>query len=128
MNNPFYDNSRTLYRSRDGAFFGVCRGLAEWAEIKIGLVRLAFAIGTLMFSPVVPIIYFLLAIFMKPEPIVVPHSESDAEFYNSFSRDRKRALQRLKRKMDSLNRRTRRMESTVTEKEFDWERRFNNGV
>jgi len=128
MNNPFYDNSRTLYRSRDGALFGVCKGLAEWAEIKVGLVRLAFIIATIMTSSGMLLVYFLLAIFMKPEPIVTPHSESDAEFYNSYSRDRKRALQRLKRKMDSLNRRTRRMESTVTEKEFDWERRFNSGT
>jgi phage shock protein C len=128
MKNPFYENSKTLYRSRDGSLFGVCKGLSEWSETTVGLVRLAFVIGSFMFSPFIPLLYFILAIFMKPEPIVIPNSESDAEFYNSYSMDRKRALQRLKRKMDSLNRRTRRMESTVTEKEFDWERRFNSGI
>jgi phage shock protein C len=128
MKNPFYESNRTLYRSRDGALFGVCKGLAEWAEIRVGLVRVAFVIATIMTSSFMLLLYFLLAIFMKPEPIVMPNSESDAEFYSSYSTNRKRALQRLKRKMDSLNRRTRRMESTVTEKEFDWERRFNNGI
>jgi len=127
MKNPFYDNSRTLYRSRSGSLFGVCKGLAEWAEIKVGLVRLAFIIATIMTSSFMLVVYFILALVMKPEPIVIPNSEEDTEFYNSLSSDRKRALQRLKRKMDSLNRRTRRMESTVTEKEFDWERRFNSG-
>jgi len=125
MSNYFLGKDRPLYRSRKGVLFGVCQGLANWSELNVGLIRLAFIISCALTSSGMLLVYFVLAFLMKPEPVITPSSSEDTEFYNSLSSDRKSALIRLQRKLDSLDRRTRRMENTVTQKEFDWERRFH---
>ena len=119
----------SLYRSREGVIFGVCRGLANYSEISVFWVRVAVIIGAIVtgFWPMV-LIYIMAAIFMKPAPVVAPMDEEEWEFYNSYAADRKMALSRLKRRFDSLDRRARRIESVVTDREFDWDRRFRSGT
>jgi phage shock protein C len=38
------------------------------------------------------------------------------------------SVSRLKRKFDSLENRIRRMESIITAREYDWDRRFESGA
>ena len=115
-----------LYRSRRGIILGVCRGLAEYFNISVFWVR-AIAVGGLIFTGLWPVvgIYLLAAVIMKPEPVVPFTSADDQEFYNSYTASRSMALDRLKRTFDNLDRRLRRMEDTVTAREYDWERRLN---
>ena len=117
-----------LYRSRQGAILGVCKGLAHSFDIPVFWVRL-IAVAILLFSGFWPAIglYILAALIMKPEPVLPFQGAEDMEFYNSYTSSRSMALGRLKRTYDSLDRRLRRMEDTVTAKEYDWERRFNQG-
>ncbi len=119
--------SRGLYRSRRGWLFGVCQGLADYAEISPGWMRLMALLAMLLtgFWPIV-IIYIMAAIFIKPAPIVDPEAPEDWEFYNSYAADRKMALLRLKRKFDTLERRTRRIEAVVTTPEYRWEQKLNS--
>lgn len=117
---------RGLYRSRRGIILGVCKGVAEYLDVSVFWTR-AIAIGLLIFTAVWPIVclYILAALLMKPEPVLPLETESDREFYNSYTSSRTMALHRLKRTFDSLDRRLRRMESIVTAREYDWERRLN---
>jgi len=117
---------RGLYRSRRGIILGVCKGIAEYLDVSLFWTR-AIAIGLLIFTAVWPIVclYILAALLMKPEPVLPLQTESDREFYNSYTSSRTMALHRLKRTFDSLDRRLRRMESIVTAREYDWERRLN---
>lgn len=121
-------NRRSLYRSRDGFIFGVCRGIADYAQLPVFWIRLAavitfFASG---FFPVV-LIYIVAAIFMKPAPIVEFTNDEDWQFYQAYTSDRGRALSYLRRKFERLERRTQQMENIVTDRNFDWERRFDSG-
>lgn len=116
--------NRTLYRSRDGVIFGVCRGLADFSELPVTGIRLFMIVMSLFVFPFVPIAYVLGAIILKPAPILPFSDDDEEEFYNSYASDRNLALNRLKRRMEGLERRTRRMESSVTNRELDWERRF----
>jgi phage shock protein C len=120
---------KTLYRSRSGWIFGVCRGVADYAEIPVFWIRLACiaACAISAFWPVA-LIYILAAIFIKPAPVVEINDADSWDFYNTYMSDKQGALDRLRRKFDSLDRRTRRMESMVTAKEYDWERRLNAGA
>jgi phage shock protein C len=121
--------TRRLHRARDGMIFGVCKGLADYADINVFWLRL-LAVGSLFitgFGPVI-LIYVVAAIFMRPAPVITAINDEDYEFYNTYSEDRSLALQRLKRKFDSLDRRTSQMESIVTDREYDWNRRFNAGA
>jgi phage shock protein C len=114
------------YRSRTGVILGVCQGLAEHFGISTFKMRV-IACLLLIFSGIWPmvILYFLAALLLKPEPVVPLATEGEQEFYNSYASSRRMALHRLKRTYDNLDRRIQRIESIVTSREYDWERRLN---
>jgi phage shock protein C len=121
-----YEPKKGLYRSREGVIFGVCRGLADYLDFPVfgmRIILLLFALLTTIFPAV--ILYIIAALLMKPEPVLPLEDADDTEFYNSYTNSRGLALQRLKRTFDSLDRRIQRMESMVTARDYDWERRFN---
>ena len=115
-----------LYRSRNGIILGVCRGIAEYFDFSVFWVR-AIAIGLLIFSGFWPImvLYFIAALLMKPEPAMPIHTDEEKEFYESYVNSRKGAVDRLKRRYDNLERRIRRMEHTVTYREFEWDSKLD---
>jgi len=114
------------YRSRDGKILGVCKGLAEHLDFPVLWMRV-IAFVLLLVSGIWPmvIVYFIAALLMKPEPILPLETEEEQEFYNSYATSRRMALHRLKRTYDNLDRRIRRMEDRVTNREYDWDRRLN---
>lgn len=119
-------SGRGLYRARDGMIFGVCKGIADYLDFSVFWARM-IAVGALFFSGLWPILglYVVAALLMKPEPVLPLTSEADEEFYRSYTSSRRMALHRLKRTFDNLDRRIRRMEAIVTDREYDWERRLN---
>ncbi len=108
--------------------FGVCQGLSDYLNLKVLWVRI-IAVTILIFTGIWPIviIYLVAALLMKPEPIMPLETEEAQEFYNSYTSSRSLALHRLKRTFDSLDRRVQRIESAVTAREYNWERRLNEG-
>lgn len=115
-----------LYRSRSGMLFGVCAGVAERLNFSVFWTRALVLIGFIFtgFWPV-GVAYLVAALLMKPAPVVAFESVDDAEFYNSYAGSRRMAMSRIKRTYDSLDRRIQRMESVVTGKDYDWDRRMN---
>lgn len=114
------------YRSRNGIFFGVCRGLAEHFDFSVSGTRLFFVILALC-TGIWPMLagYLLAALLMRVEPILPLSSDIDAEFYESYATSRSMALLRLKRTYDHLELRIQRIENTVTSRDYDWEQRLN---
>ena len=115
----------TLYRSREGVIFGVCRGVADYFNLRVLWVRVIM-LTLLLVSCIWPVvfIYFIASLLMKPEPIRPLETEAEEEFYDSYVSSRARVAGRLKRRFHNLEGRIRRMEDTVTAREFDWERKF----
>ncbi len=116
-----------IYRSRNGVFLGVCKGLAEYFDFSVFWVRMAMVV-IFIFSGFWPVIgvYLVAAFFMKPKPIKPIESEEEREFYDSYVHSPKTAAQRLKKKFEELDRRIRNMEDKVTGREYEWERRFRS--
>lgn len=116
------------YRSRKGAIFGVCRGLADHFEVDVSWIRLGFIVGFFMtgFWPV-GLGYILAAMLMKLQPVLPLETEDDAEFYSSYTTSKSMALHRLKRTYDGLDRRIQRIESIVTAPDYDWDQRLQSG-
>lgn len=115
---------RTLYRSRHGKIFGVIQGISDATGLsafwmRVMTIVLAFFAG---FIPVI-LIYVLAALFMKIEP-PEPLDEDGEEFYNSVASNRRLAMTRLSSRLDSLDRRARRIESVVTSRGSDWDKRM----
>ncbi len=115
-----------LYRSRDGIILGVCKGIAEHFDFSIFWDRV-ITILLLFFSGFWPIVvlYFIAALLMKPEPVIPIQTNEEQEFYDSYLYSRKRAAERLRRRYNNLESRIQRMETHVTSREFDWEKRMH---
>jgi len=122
-----------LYRSRRGLILGVCKGCAQYFDsYGIGVLRSVFwiraiAVALMIFAGIWPMViaYIVAALFMKPEPVLPLETEEEQDFYNSYATSRSMALRRVQRIYDHLDRRIQRLESIVTTREYDWERRFN---
>jgi phage shock protein C len=116
---------RGIYRSRHGAIFGVCRGLAEHFDFSVFWVRF-MAVILLAVSGLWPamVLYILAALVMKAEPVLPISSMDEQRFYDDLTQSRHEATQRLKRRYEGLENRIRRMEDVVTSREYDWDRRF----
>jgi phage shock protein C len=117
---------RGFYRARDGAIFGVCKGLSRHWDISLFWIRAIFILLTLLTGlwPMV-IAYVVMALLMKPEPMLPLETDDDREFYNSYTTSREMALRRLKQTYDRLDRRIRQMEDIVTARDYDWESRLH---
>lgn len=124
----YQPSQRKLYRARDGRIFGVCQGFARYMDAPVGVVRILTVVAAFVtgFWLVVGA-YLLLALVLKPEPMIPIETAEDAEFYNSYTASPDMALMRIKRIYDSLDRRIQRMEAIVTARDYDWERRLNEG-
>ena len=114
-----------IYRSRNGAIFGVCRGLAEHFDFSILWARIIAIFFLLVtgFWPVIGI-YLIAALLMKPAPVIPIKTEAEQEFYDSYANSRHLAARRIKRRYENLERRIRRMEHIVTAREFEWEEKL----
>jgi phage shock protein C len=114
-----------LYRSRHGLIMGVCKGVADYFDFSVFWTRVITLLLLLVtgFWPMA-VIYFAAALIMKPEPTLPPQANGERDFYDSYLRSRKTAIERLKRRYENLNRRIQRMEHVVTSKEFDWDHRL----
>ena len=122
-----YRRSYGLYRSRDGLLFGVCRGLATYFDLSVFWIR-ALAVALLVLTGLWPMagIYLVAALIMKPEPAQPIRDEDEREFYHSYVHSREGAAQRLRRRARDLERRIRRLEDSVTSREFDWDQRIRD--
>jgi phage shock protein C len=120
-------SGRGLYRSRHGIILGVFKGLADYFDFSVTWLRIIGVIVFLItgFWPIVAL-YLLAALIMKPEPVIPLETLDEAEFYDSYARSRKGAVNRMKRQYDNLNRRIQRMEDIVTDSGYDWEQRLNS--
>lgn len=123
----YYEKQGGIYRSRNGVFLGVCKGIAEYFDFSVFWVRMALVV-VFIFSGFWPVIgvYLVAAFFMKPKPVKPIESEEEREFYDSYVHSPKSAAQRLKKKFEELERRIRGMEDKVTGREYEWERRFRS--
>jgi phage shock protein C len=127
MRSRFFNRrGRGLYRSRQGILGGVCRGAADYFDFKVLWVRAA-VILMLIFTGFWPIIgiYFVAYLLMKPRPVRPIDNPEEQEFYDSYISSRKNLLHRVKRRFHNLERRIRRMEETVTDREFEWDEKLN---
>lgn len=116
-----------LYRSRDGVLFGVCRGLADYFDLSVFWIRF-LAVVVLVMTGLWPMvgIYLVAALMMKPEPVRPIENDDEREFYHSYVHSREGAAQRIRRRARDLERRIRRLEDSVTSREFDWDQRIRD--
>lgn len=126
--------TRRLYRAgeKDSVIFGVCQGIADWKDLPVAPIRWIFAILAIGTFSAVAIVYLLLAIFIPVNPAYAKghgtarstiyeesvYEESNGSDYSSSRNEKlKKEYERLKKKVENL-------ESSVFDKERDWDKRF----
>lgn len=121
---------KTIYRSPNRVIFGICQGFADHFDISVVWIRLGLVAASLVtgFVPF-PILYIIAAFIIKEGPTKVeargPEPYYEEDYYETDVSARTLSLRRLKNRFDSIESRIQRMENYVTNKSYDWERRFN---
>lgn len=69
-----------LYRDKENAWiFGVCAGIAEYGDFRVGVVRLLAVIGLWFFTAATVIAYLAAALLFRNKPLTYsgPYAERD---------------------------------------------------
>lgn len=73
---------RGLYRDREnGWIFGVCAGLADFLNFRVGAVRLIAFISLLLFFWPMVLGYFAFVFLIREKPLVYSGREAEYEFW-----------------------------------------------
>ncbi len=124
--------TKRLYRSRNGEMLGICKGIAEWRDLPVGIVRLVFIIVAVS-TAIAPalIVYFIVGLILP----INPYEETDyTAGMNSDAARRRREDRRGKtyyakegEDYEKANTRTESAEEYERrKKENDWDNRFSN--
>lgn len=80
--NPRHDTVRGLYRDREnGWLFGVCAGVAEFANFRTGTVRIIALISLLLFSWVTALVYIAATLLIRQKPLIYAGPAREYEFW-----------------------------------------------
>ena len=103
-----YYSGKKLYRSRNGMFFGVCQGLADWRDLPVMYIRLALVI-ILFVTGVFPIVllYLLAGLIIPMEPLEGGFRDAGQGYQDPDMNFKKEKDNRF-----------------AEEKERDWDKRF----
>lgn len=86
---PEDDRVSGLYRDREnGWIFGVCAGLADFANFRVGTVRvIAIICLFLLFWPTV-LVYIGATLLLREKPLIYSGTQAEYEFWRRRRRDR----------------------------------------
>lgn len=80
---------RGLYRDSDSAWiFGVCAGIADRLNFRVGSVRVIAIISFLLFSWLTAAIYIGATLLIREKPLIYSGRRSEYEFWRRSHGDR----------------------------------------
>ncbi len=120
-----WKNKRGLYRARDGVILGVCKGLADHFNLRVGWVRFFVVVAALITKAAPMIVLYLIAAYLMRRRRECPSSrESGGRRCHDRGRPFQGMADRLKRRFERMEARLRRMEDVVTSREYEWDRKM----
>lgn len=82
---------RGFYRDREnGWVFGVCAGLADRFNFRVGTVRLIAIISLLLFFWLTTALYLGATLLIREKPLVYSGRQSEYDFWDRYRRDYRR--------------------------------------
>ncbi len=107
---------------------GVCAGLADYFDINVKFIRVAWILAAIFALPFAIISYGAAAVILKPRREAAPIYESpdEAQFWRSFSVRPKATYGELKHRFRALDARIAEMEHAVTSNEYALRREFKD--
>ncbi len=84
---------RGFYRDRENSWvFGVCAGIADRFNFRVGTVRLIAVISLLLFFWLTVAVYLGATFLIKEKPLVYSGIRTENEFWRTYRRDQWRRL------------------------------------
>ncbi len=88
-----YGPMRGFYRDREnGWVFGVCAGIADRFNFRVGTVRVIAIISLLLFFWLTAALYLGATVLIREKPLVYAGRHSENEFWHRYKRDHWRHL------------------------------------
>lgn len=82
---------RGFYRDREnGWVFGVCAGIADRFNFRVGTVRVLAIISLLLFFWLTAALYLGATLLIREKPLVYSGRQSEYEFWERYRRDYRR--------------------------------------
>lgn len=79
---------RGFYRDREnGLVFGVCAGIADRFNFRVGAVRVIAVISLLLFFWLTAAVYLAATLLIREKPLVYSGRRSESEFWRAYGRD-----------------------------------------
>ena len=79
---------RGYYRDREnGLVFGVCAGIADRFNVRVGTVRVIAVISLLLFFWLTAGLYLAATLLIKEKPLVYSGRRTENEFWRRFGSD-----------------------------------------
>ena len=117
-------NPNKLYKDpRNSRCLGVCAGIADYFDVRPGVVRLLTIIGALMTGIWAFVCaYLILGFVLERKPEEMYERPEEDEFWRRARTKPEYTAVDLRRRFDDIERRTRDMEAYVTSKRFRLDR------
>jgi phage shock protein C len=86
--NIYHGPLRGFYRDREnGWVFGVCAGVAERFNFRVGTVRVIAILSLLLFFWLTAALYLGATVLIKEKPLVYSGVHSENDFWYRYKRD-----------------------------------------
>lgn len=86
--NPDNGLSKGFYRDREnGWIFGVCAGIAEFANFNVGAVRVITVICLWLFTWATGLLYLAAVLMFREKPLIYSGRYKEHEFWRCRGRD-----------------------------------------
>ena len=79
---------RGFYRDREnGLVFGVCAGIADRFNFRVGVVRILAVLSLLLFFWLTAALYLGATLLIREKPLVYSGRRTENEFWRRYGRD-----------------------------------------
>ncbi|MCK5040969.1 MAG: envelope stress response membrane protein PspC [Sphingomonadales bacterium] len=113
-------NPNRLYKNpKDGRFMGVCAGVADYFDIRPGIIRLLTIVAFFMTGifPTV-FVYVLLGFVLEEKPEEIIEDPEEEKFWQKARTKPAYTKVEMQSRYDDIEKRTRHMEAYLTSKQF----------
>ncbi|MCK9537938.1 envelope stress response membrane protein PspC [Dokdonella sp.] len=119
--------AQRFYRDpQNGKLMGVCAGLADYFGWNVTLVRILAVIALLWLNVVTLIAYVVLGILLPTKPERPYDWDTGDEYWRSVRRSASATFRDVRQNFRELDLRLQRMESYVTSRHYDLDRKFRD--
>jgi len=108
---------------REGKIMGVCAGIADYLDVRVGVIRFFTIVG--LFTPLSGIFfigYFILGFVLDAKPMGLYEDDTEEEFWKQTRKAPDYTAAELRSRFRDIERRTSDMEAYMTSKRFKLER------